>query len=62
VALGWFEVDPVVFGLALSLLIQLGSIFQWYVLRISTVHTSHHYAFSETNYQLILGQSVSRRR
>jgi len=26
---GWFEVDPVVFGLALSMLIQLGSIFQW---------------------------------
>jgi ATP-binding cassette subfamily C (CFTR/MRP) protein 4 len=26
---GWFEVDPVIFGLALSLLIQLGSIFQW---------------------------------
>lgn len=26
---GWFDVDPVVFGLALSMLIQLGSIFQW---------------------------------
>jgi len=26
---GWFEVDPVIFGLALSMLIQLGSIFQW---------------------------------
>lgn len=27
--IGWFGVDPVVFGLALSMLIQLGSIFQW---------------------------------
>lgn len=27
----WFEVDPVIFGLALSMLIQLGSIFQWTV-------------------------------
>jgi len=26
---GWIGVDPVVFGLALSMLIQLGSIFQW---------------------------------
>ncbi len=26
---GWFGVDPVIFGLALSMLIQLGSIFQW---------------------------------
>lgn len=26
---GWFEVDPVIFGLALGILIQLGSIFQW---------------------------------
>lgn len=26
---GWFDVDPVIFGLALSMLIQLGSIFQW---------------------------------
>jgi ATP-binding cassette subfamily C (CFTR/MRP) protein 4 len=25
----WFKVDPVIFGLALSMLIQLGSIFQW---------------------------------
>merc|ERR1712038_753643 len=26
---GWFDVDPVIFGLALGMLIQLGSIFQW---------------------------------
>jgi hypothetical protein len=26
---GWFEVDPVIFGLALSMLIQLGAMFQW---------------------------------
>lgn len=26
---GWFGVDPVILGLALSLLMQLGSIFQW---------------------------------
>ena len=26
---GWFNVDPVIFGLALSMLMQLGSIFQW---------------------------------
>lgn len=25
----WFNIDPVIFGLALSMLIQLGSIFQW---------------------------------
>ena len=27
----WFGIDPVIFGLALSMLIQLGSMFQWYV-------------------------------
>lgn len=26
----WFGIDPVIFGLALSMLIQLGSMFQWY--------------------------------
>jgi len=26
---GWFGVDPVIFGLALSMLIQMGTIFQW---------------------------------
>mmetsp|Transcript_5398 Transcript_5398/g.7759 ORF Transcript_5398/g.7759 Transcript_5398/m.7759 type:complete len:344 (-) Transcript_5398:175-1206(-) len=28
---GWFEVDPAIFGLALSMLLQLGGTFQWSV-------------------------------
>ena len=30
----WFTLDPVLFGLALSMLVQLGALFQWTV-RIS---------------------------
>ena len=56
--IGWFEVDPVIFGLALSLLIQLGSIFQWYVILLESSNTYDLFSYKQTLNHRTIRQSA----